>query len=225
MYIAKRLHLVLTALVGLSLLASVQANAHEGHRHDMSDVEMAQEAMHDDTEQHHNSEEIAGHHEATDSAALKASAQQALKQAVAENRVQSPGDFLGRLHPLAVHFPIALLIAAFIAELILMLRPSIALQPTVRFLAAGGAIGAFFAAVLGWFAGGWRLADRSETLALHRWNGSGIALLSILAAWLAFRSHGRMGLRVALFILALALVAQGYLGGEMVFGPNHLGLR
>jgi uncharacterized membrane protein len=137
----------------------------------------------------------------------------------------STGDLLGRLHPVAAHFPIALLLAAALAELALVFRPALGLATTVRFLVAGGALGAVAAATLGWFAGGWRFTDRSETLGLHRWNGTAIALVSVLAWWLAARGKSRAGLRTALALLAAGLVAQGFLGGEMVFGPNHMGLQ
>ena len=90
---------------------------------------------------------------------------------------------------------------------------------------AGGA-GALVAAPLGWFAAGWRLTDRSETLFMHRWLGTAIAVGAIAAMWLAWRSTtSRLGLRVTLLALAGALIVQGYLGGEMVFGPNHLGIE
>ena len=78
-------------------------------------------------------------------------------------------------------------------------------------------------AVLGWFAAGWRLTDRSETLGLHRWNGTAIAIVSLIAWWAASRPS-RTPLRALLALLAAAILYQGYLGGEMVFGPNHLGL-
>lgn len=107
----------------------------------------------------------------------------------------------------------------------LAIRPALGLETTVRFLISGGAAGALTAALLGWFAAGWRLEDRSETLGLHRWNGTAIAAVALVATWLAFRARNRTLLRIVLAVLAVALVLQGYLGGEMVFGPNHLGLE
>ena len=105
-----------------------------------------------------------------------------------------------------------------------MVRPTLGLETTIRFLVAGGAIGAVVAALLGWFAGGWRLLDRSENLALHRWNGTTIAILSLLAWWVAARGKGRGALRLLLALIAAALIVQGYFGGEMVHGPNHMGI-
>jgi uncharacterized membrane protein len=204
-------------LLFLALLAATPASAHEAHRENMSDAEMAQmEAGMDAGSQIDG--QIGGDNVITPAEAFQAQ--------IAENRAENAGDFLGRLHPLATHFPIALLIAAALAELLLAIRPALGLQTTVRFLVAGGAIGAVAAASSGWFAGGWRLADRSDTLALHRWTGTGIAGASLVALWLVTRKgESRAGLRILLIALAGALVIQGYLGGEMAFGPNHLGIR
>ncbi len=139
-------------------------------------------------------------------------------------------DFLGNIHPAAVHFPIALFLVAVLAELCLMLRPGWALEPTVRFLVLTGAAGGIVAAILGWFAGGWRLSDRSETLGLHRWTGTGIAIAGMLAAVAVLRAPvgkagaGRTGLRILLALIAVAVVLQGYWGAEMSMGPNHMGM-
>ncbi len=229
------------ALVVLALLTAPIAFAHEGHRDDMSDAETI--LMESDgadhagtmTDDQHVSEHagvvpVADEHMLIDQEMPQAPdrarvAEEALQAAVAENRATSAGDFLGRLHPFAAHFPLALLLAAVIAEIMFIVRPALGMGVVVRFLVAGGAIGATVAALLGWFAAGWRLTDRSETLGLHRWNGTAIAIASLLATWLAFKSTGRAGLRILLAIISVALLFQGYLGGEMVLGPNHLGIR
>lgn len=222
----------LAALVAVALVLPVMASAHEGHKNNMSDAEMAQMEMRDA----HPVADVAAAtadgapamvegERAVEAVNQPPTAEQALDAKIAENRVRSVGDFLGRLHPLAAHFPVALLLMAALAEILLLMRPALGLETTVRFLVAGGAVGAGIAALLGWFAGGWRLDDRSETLGLHRWNGTVIAAVAGIAAWLAFRSAGRTRLRIALALLAAGILFQGYLGGEMVFGPNHLGLE
>ncbi|WP_435203542.1 DUF2231 domain-containing protein [Qipengyuania sp. 902] len=224
-----RSHFALLIAAALSL--PVTASAHDGHKNDMSDAEMAQMEMQGDAEMHgapfavREPSAVGITEPATATATTQLTAEQALKAKIAENRITSAGDLFGRLHPIAAHFPIALLLMAAIAEFFLFMRPAWGLETTVRFLVSGGAIGAASAAVFGWFAGGWRLEDRSETLALHRWNGTAIAAVAILATWLAFRPGSRMALRFVIAVLAVALVIQGYHGGEMVFGPNHLGLE
>jgi uncharacterized membrane protein len=229
---------LLACLLALSIFAS-PTWAHEAHQKDMTDAEMAQ--MEAEMAQMDAPEGAPSHAEMPTGEEMHAdmlpappvappadaspTPADALAAKIAENRLTSTGDLLGRLHPVAAHFPIALLLAAALAELALVFRPALGLATTVRFLVAGGALGAVAAATLGWFAGGWRFTDRSETLGLHRWNGTAIALVSVLAWWLAARGKSRAGLRTALALLAAGLVAQGFLGGEMVFGPNHMGLQ
>jgi len=226
----KRTFLLAVTLIFSVTLSATPLSAHKGHQEDMSDAEMAQMATEMPVEvptEIHDMVHQEGPDEAThgpDDVMAPLSADAALAKKVAENRLTSSSDFLGRLHPVAAHFPIALLLMAFLAELALIARPTIGLEPTIRFLVAGGAIGAVVAALLGWFAAGWRLSDRSETLGLHRWNGSAIALVGLLAWWFVTRGKNRGALRLTLALLAAALVAQGFLGGEMVFGPNHMGL-
>jgi len=247
----RAMRILLPLLLAVSF--STASLAHEGHLEDMSDEEMAAAQMGQADigmagmpSSHENRGEVCmaqcldeepgrddGHEghwmslpetEALPDNAVVGEASP-LELAIERNRATSAGDFLGRLHPIAAHFPIALLLIAALAELMLMLRPTFGLQPTIRFLIIGGAIGALIAAPLGWSGAGWRLLDRSETLFQHRWLGTGIALASLLAAWLVTRKgESRTALRLVLAALAMALIAQGYLGGEMVFGPNHLGV-
>lgn len=222
-----RSHLAILMVAALSL--PVIAIAHDGHKKDMSDAEMAQMEIHGDADIRESPSVVPSSLGQAEPTALTEAkpmtAEQALEAKRAKNRITSTGDLLGRLHPIAAHFPIALLLMAAIAEILLFIRPALGLETTVRFLVSGGAIGAAAAAFFGWFAAGWRLEDRSETLALHRWNGTAITAVAIVAAWLAFRPGSRKALRFAIGILAVALVIQGYHGGEMVFGPNHLGLE
>tara|TARA_R110000787_G_scaffold286414_1_gene404742 strand:+ start:18235 stop:18909 length:675 start_codon:yes stop_codon:yes gene_type:complete len=220
------LHTLFASTLALVLMGS-PALAHEGHQEDMSDAEMAQmEAANSNMPHDMMMQDEAGSAAPTATpAVVPQSAERLLTEQIANNRVTSAGDFLGRLHPVAAHFPIVLLLMAGFAELLIFFRPALGLGTAVRFMVAGGAIGAVVSAALGWFAAGWRLTDRSDTLFFHRWNGTAVALVSLLAWWIAARGKGRAGLRTVLALLAAGLATQGYLGGEMVFGPNHLGLQ
>ena len=216
--------LLLILIVAVSVST---ASAHEAHRKDMSDAEMAEmqkaaetvhdggiEASADGADSSGTTDRVMpaeGHHEMTD------------------DHLEDPAfnltDFLGRLHPALVHFPIALFLVAGFAELILFARPASGLEPTVRFLVSTGAAGGILAAVLGWLAGGIRMSDRSETLGLHRWTGTGIAVAGLVAALLAYRAQpDRSLLRIVIAGIAAALLFQGYWGAEMSMGPNHMGM-
>jgi len=224
-----RMSKLLSLAALLLLLVGTPAYAHEGHKADMTDAEMARMEMtnaapaaagnaHDAMAATHSPGVAPG----TPPAATMSPAD-AAEALVAKNRVHSASDFLGRLHPMIVHFPIGLLIAALLAELLLIWKPLAGFGLVVRFLTVSGATGAVAAALLGWFAAGWRLSDRSATLMTHRWTGTAIAAIGVAAAVLAFRAN-RTPLRLSLALLAIAIPAQGYLGGEMVYGVNHLGL-
>src|SRR4029078_7576421 len=58
-------------------------------------------------------------------------------------------NFLGHLHPLAVHFPVSLLLFAVILELFTIKNFHPKLRPGINLLVLAGAISAILAAVLG----------------------------------------------------------------------------
>ena len=56
----------------------------------------------------------------------------------------------------------------------------------------------------------------------HRWTGTGLAVAAPVVAILSMRTN-RWPFRILLLATTLALLAQGYWGGELAHGPNHLG--
>ena len=139
----------------------------------------------------------------------------------------SEGDFvtvLKKLHPATIHFPIALFLLAALAELFVMAGRGAAAEPAVRVLIYGGAAGAVVAALFGWIHTGlWFGGD--AIMQFHRWNGMLIAALGLALAALAYRPReGRALLRTGLFAMAALILLQGFLGGELAHGPDHLGL-
>jgi hypothetical protein len=77
---------------------------------------------------------------------------------------------------------------------------------------------------------GWALEEydgvEGSTFGLHKWVGIGATVVSVLAALMAFKaksSRGALvGMRLALFLGAALVGGTGYLGGELVFGENHI---
>lgn len=138
--------------------------------------------------------------------------------------------FAGKLHPLAVHFPIALLLVAFGLELGYLATRRPALAETARVLLPLAAFGAVIAAAFGWAAGAHARypGDLRAVLDQHRWAGVGTALVAVLAAVASEvrhrRSDSRWGLafRVLLALACAFVVVAGHLGGTLVFGAEHL---
>ncbi|MEE4539787.1 MAG: DUF2231 domain-containing protein [Erythrobacter sp.] len=141
-------------------------------------------------------------------------------------QVESDGiaGALKSLHPATVHFPIALLLMATLTELFVMARRTPECETAVKIMIYGGAAGAVVAALFGWIHTGlWFGGD--IVMQLHRWNGMLIAALGLVAAWIASRNpQSRLALRLTLFAVAALLIAQGYMGGELAHGLNHLKL-
>ncbi len=216
--------LMLMLIVTMSLPA---ASAHEAHRKDMSDAEIAEMKQAAETG-HDGGIEVpaaGGNGSSATDGVMSTDSHNEMMDEHLEGLAFSPTDFLGRLHPALVHFPIALFLAAGLAELILFARPASGLEPTVRFLIYTGAGGGVIATVLGWLAGGIRMFDRSETLGLHRWTGTSIAVAGVVAAILVHRAKSdRSLLRIVIAGIAAALLFQGYWGAEMSMGPNHMGM-
>ena len=130
-------------------------------------------------------------------------------------------DWLGRLHPVIVHFPIAFFPAALFTAIVGRRRPAFAAP--VQFLVVASGIIAPIAAILGWFdAMG---AEPSQLLTVHRWLGSAIGVGALALAIWALRKPERdrsTAAIVALSVMTTAIVVQGWFGGALVHGMDHM---
>ena len=135
---------------------------------------------------------------------------------------RSLGMLLSNLHPATVHFAIALFLVAGLTELVGLARPSPGLDAAVRVMVLAGAIGAVVAALFGWIHTGLWFGGQ-QVMQTHRWLGTGIAVVGVIAAWL-YRDTDRYRTiaRLILFALAIAVLVQGWLGGELAHGAGHL---
>jgi uncharacterized membrane protein len=132
---------------------------------------------------------------------------------------------LGRLHPAVVHFPIALIAVAAVLEAWQIIRRKPGLASATPVCLILGAVSAVMACLFGWWlhefeGGSGRLAG------FHKWIGITSTVAAVTAAVLVCNSAGspraRATLRLTLFLGAGLVTATGYLGGELVFGSNHL---
>lgn len=140
--------------------------------------------------------------------------------------------FLGRLHPVVVHFPIALLVVAVVFEVFAIVvrrqrtRPSAAGVACVLLGAAGAGLAAWF---------GWINADVephgrgvADLIEVHRWLGISVVVLAGLA--LVAGTIGATGrargmtaaYRVSLVLAAGVVAVAGHWGGSIVYGDGYV---
>ena len=133
-------------------------------------------------------------------------------------------SFIGNFHPLLVHFPIALVLAAAAAELLVIVTPRQAWRTVaVANIRAGAAMGVV-TVLTGWLFAS-PLMDANPSLEWHRWVGMAGAAGAIGAALLSLRLHvssrrPAFVYRVTLFVTALLVAITGHLGGTLVWGAG-----
>ena len=132
-------------------------------------------------------------------------------------------SWLGRLHTLVIHFPIAMFVGALGVELFGLWRRDARYQSAAHVMLMVGAVGAIVAAFLGWFAGGFYLTDRNQVLMLHRWLGTAIAVAGFGLLYLSATARRspekpRTIYWVALAVMTIAIAIQGYIGGSFMHG-------
>jgi uncharacterized membrane protein len=137
--------------------------------------------------------------------------------------------FAGRLHPVLVHFPIALLIAAAIFEVLRLVRRKSEVSPSARSCVVVAAIGACAAAFAGWMNAEHEghSAATAGLIFWHRWLGVGVAglalLLAIMGICTAWVKHPTLQRVFAVMLLAGAAAVSftAHLGGRLTYGDNY----
>jgi uncharacterized membrane protein len=130
-----------------------------------------------------------------------------------------------KFHPVLVHFPIALVLGAAVAELVVIVTARATWRTVaVANIRAGAAMGVV-AAITGWLFASSPSVDASTSLEWHRWLGMGGAAGAIGAALLSSRLHvpshrSAFVYRLTLFVTALLVAIAGHLGGTLVWGAR-----
>ena len=111
-------------------------------------------------------------------------------------------------------FPIAMLLGAALAELLLILKRSTWLDSASRWCVIVGAVGAIITAPLGWAFAIGQGGDR--VLEIHRWLGTAAGAGAVVILFLSEMSHRslrsgwRTTFRTVLFIAVPLVIATGF---------------
>ena len=199
-----RIFMFFAAALWLAAIPLHGACAHDGHKHGQAPEPPAQASA-----------PPAG-------VAAPVTAPKAATPVAAEAKPPGAIRMVKNLHPASVHFPIALLLAAALAEILAMARGAPALRQAGGIMAVMGGISAMAAAVLGWVHTGlW--FGRDGTMAWHRWLGTLLGVGGAVLAVLALRQERyRHAYRGLLFALSAIVIAQAFLGAEISHGAGHL---
>lgn len=130
-------------------------------------------------------------------------------------------DWVGRMHPMVVHFPIAFFIGALFTAIVGRRREAF-IRP-VQFLIVAGGLTAPIAAAMGWLDA--MNAEPDTLLTVHRWLGTAIGVGGLgLAVWALIRpgQDRSIGMIIALAAMTAAIVIQGWYGGAIVHGIEHM---
>ena len=136
--------------------------------------------------------------------------------------------FAGKFHPVVVHFPIALVIAAACAEVLSWWARGSLFRDAARYSLALGAVLAVITVLLGWAAGAFAAyPGLSWVLSVHRWTGTGAGTLIVITAILsevAYRKQRallRRAYQAFLFLSTLLVGITGHFGASLVYGLDH----
>jgi uncharacterized membrane protein len=134
-------------------------------------------------------------------------------------------SIVSKFHPLLVHFPIALVLVAAAAELMVIATARQAWRAVaVVNIRVGAAIGVV-TAVTGWWLASGAGTDASMSLEWHRWLGiagaAGAMGAALLSSYLQPGARRPVfGYRVTLFLTAVLIGITGHLGGTLVWGAS-----
>ncbi len=129
-------------------------------------------------------------------------------------------SFLGRLHPMFVHFPIGLIAMAFLLDLISWKKRDRSLLKAVRLVLLAASISSIFSVIAGF------LLINSESygssiLPVHQWVGIATLLLAFAATWFYYSSRTGMG-RVFLISSLISVLVAGHFGAALTHGEDYL---
>jgi uncharacterized membrane protein len=136
-------------------------------------------------------------------------------------------QFLGRLHPLIVHFPIGLLIMAMVLEFFTLHKRNQELRSAINILLIIGALSAAAAVIFGLLL---KTQDQysGSALSIHQWSGIATAVLAAVAMVLhrIIIKHDKQHLlktyRAILIFTVMGVTVAGHYGASLTHGSDFL---
>src|SRR5579859_4357699 len=131
-------------------------------------------------------------------------------------------EFIAHFHPVLVHLPIGILLAALLLQWLSRKEKYSSLRPAVPVILLAGAISAIASCLTGYLLS--RTGEYDPALvSWHMWLGIGVALLSIVLYVGEGRSSVSGGAEKVFGTALLALVfITGHLGGSLTHGADYL---
>ena len=135
-------------------------------------------------------------------------------------------QFLGRLHPLLVHFPIGLLVVALFMELLTIGGKRKGLREGTHWIVYMGTVFAVFSAFFGWLLQT-QEDYNGELVDNHQYTGIATAILALFTTiLLRFTIKGKLpnfiAYRTALTATVVLLTIAGHLGASLAHGEDYL---
>ena len=128
--------------------------------------------------------------------------------------------FLGRLHPMIVHFPISLLFMAVLMEMISWKRKTNDLRAAIQVLILVGAISSVVTVVFGLLLSTTEEYG-SDILPIHQWTGIATMILANLTAIASLRNAHQVR-KILLSITVVVVTIAGHYGAALTHGEDYL---
>lgn len=129
-------------------------------------------------------------------------------------------SFLGRLHPMLVHFPIALIFIAFILECLGWRNKTTNYRTAIKPIMLVASVSAILSVIAGLL-----LANTesygSDLLPVHQWVGIGTFLFCVLSTWCYYVSRPRLGF-LLLSVSVICVTITGHYGAALTHGDDYL---
>lgn len=136
-------------------------------------------------------------------------------------------NFLGRLHPLAVHFPVSLLLVAAALEVFTIKNFNSKLRPGINILLAAGVVTSIISVILGLLLT--KNGDYGkDILSLHQWTGIAAAALGGISLFFLYKivKNNQFNLikpyRAVLLFAGVGVSMAGHLGASLTHGNDYL---